>query len=105
MENYYNFKTPKDILNKFQNTSFFKNSIMLGIIQNNWSNIIGEKMKDYCFPVEIKNNDLFVNCYHQGWINTLQFQKESILGNIEKITQNKTIKNIVFRFSVNVARK
>ncbi len=58
-------------------------------LKKKWKEIIGEQLYDHTYPVKLEKNTLYINCDHQGWINTMQFYKKEILENIKKTFNNE----------------
>lgn len=83
-KNYFNINTLHNMLNKHVNSTYYGYEIKLEMIRSNWKEIIGDKLCEETMPVKLFKNTLYVNCVHQGLINTLLFYKDIILSNLQK---------------------
>lgn len=85
----------------FKNSSYISD-FKIAKIQNNWENIVGEQLSGHTKPSKLVNNILYVNCDHQGWINTMQFFKKEIFIKIKDIFNGDiNINDIRFIFKIN----
>jgi predicted nucleic acid-binding Zn ribbon protein len=93
----------KEILNNILKENRFAPELKISKLKKKWLEIVGGELEKHITPVDIKKDVLFVNCDHQGWINTLQFFKSDILDNISKFFENEiVIKDIKFIFNKNI---
>lgn len=77
----------------------FSYDLSVSRIYNKWNLIIGDRLCQFTRPSSIYKNVLFVDCNHQGWVQTLQFHKKNILANIYLYFDDlKKIKDIRFRY-------
>jgi predicted nucleic acid-binding Zn ribbon protein len=76
------------------------NSFEVSKIQRAWNEIVGDQPGSFTKPYAIWDGVLYVGCSHQGWVQTLQFQKDKILSGInEKKVTDIELKDIFFKFS------
>ena len=66
---------------------------LMGSIENEWEKIVGEKISKSTKIIKIEKKTLYIKSKNPAWKQELQYQKETILKNIEKHT--KEIKNII----------
>lgn len=74
----------KDIIDDIFKQSRILSDFRIIRLKKFWKEIIGKQLYKHTTPVKIDRTTLVINCDHQGWINTLQFYKKEILGNIKK---------------------
>lgn len=79
----------KNIIDDIFKKSYIFSDFKITRLKKKWKEIIGEQLYNHTNPVKLEKNTLFINCDHQGWINTLQFYKKEILDNIKKIFNNE----------------
>ena len=98
-KNYFNIKSIKDIINNLTTNSYFSYEYKLNVLKNNWEKVVGEKLYNQTEPFKLYKTTLYVNCVHQGLINTLLFYKDIILSKIqENFNDRIVIKEIIFKF-------
>lgn len=98
-KNYYNIITMKDLVKKMTAKSYDGYEIKLNMIKNKWHLIIGDKLSGQTAPVKLYKTTLYVNCIHQGMINTLLFYKDIILNKIkEEFGDMILVDEIIFKF-------
>ena len=98
-----NFFLMKDVLKSIFNE---KNMPDLKIhrLKSKWIDIVGDNLSLHTYPARIQGLTLFINCDHQGWINTLQFYKEEIQKNIKIHFKDEIIINDI-KFVYNIKKK
>lgn len=60
--------------------------LILGELENNWENIVGERISKSTKIVKIENKTLFIKCKNPTWKNELQYQKKEILNKLNQET-------------------
>ena len=93
----------KDVLKSIFNE---KNMPDLNIhrLKSKWVNIVGDNLSLHTYPSRIQGSILFINCDHQGWINTLQFYKEEIQEKIKILFNDEIIINDI-KFVYNIKKR
>jgi hypothetical protein len=81
----------KEILNKILKDNRFTGEVKILKLKKYWLDIVGEELEKHITPIDIKKNILYINCDHQGWVNTLQFFKSDILDKIGQIFKEEII--------------
>lgn len=66
------------------------------ILENNWNDIVGDQIAQFSKPVYVKNNYLFINVFHYGWINELEKIKSFLLNKIKNSYDHEDLKGIRF---------
>lgn len=61
-----------------------------------WNECVGDTISKYSKPVDIKKNKLYVSVENAVWRYELSARKEEILERVNKVLQNKTIRDIIF---------
>jgi len=67
--------------------------LLFGTIQNEWGEIVGEKIAKATTIIKIEKNKLYIKCKNPTWKQEMQFQKKEILKNIKEHTKN--IKDLI----------
>ena len=60
--------------------------LIFGELENNWENIVGERISKSTKIVKIENKTLFIKCKNPTWKNELQYQKKEILKKLNQAT-------------------
>jgi len=60
--------------------------LIFGELENNWENIVGERISRATKIVKIENKTLFIKCKNPTWKNELQYQKKEILNKLNQET-------------------
>ena len=66
------------------------------ILENNWNSLAGDQIAQFSKPVYVKNNYLFINVFHYGWINELEKIKSFLLNKINDSYDSVELKGIHF---------
>ncbi|OHD05918.1 MAG: hypothetical protein A2086_06965 [Spirochaetes bacterium GWD1_27_9] len=87
----------QDLVKIAFNNTYYRSSLKVLLIKRKWIDIIGKKLFFHTSPEKMYNGILYVNCSHQGWIQTLQFYKNEIIENIQKYYNDIQVKEIIFK--------
>ena len=77
-------KLSQSILSLLKQKNF--SPLIFGELENNWENIVGEKISKSTKIVKIENKTLFIKCKNPTWKNELQYQKKEILNKLNQET-------------------
>ena len=66
------------------------------ILENNWNSLVGDQIAQFSKPAYMKNNYLFINVFHYGWINELEKIKPFLLNKINNSYDSVELKGIRF---------
>jgi predicted nucleic acid-binding Zn ribbon protein len=83
----------KQILDRLFGASKNKPDFDIVKLRKKWKEIVGNELVAHTKPIKISGNILYIKVDHQGWVNTLQFYKNDMIGNIKKEFQDKIIIN------------
>lgn len=98
MERSREFFLIKDIIFKSLNKDL-KSRFIVNIIDKNFNNIFGNRLKKYLVIEKFFNNKLYIKCKHQGFIQSLYINKAEILNKIDDLFEKKIkINDIILYF-------
>ena len=89
----------KDILPNSIYNNEYKYTFIMKLINNNWDEIIGLKLKDYTKPLYIKNKILYIGCKHSGIIQSLTNYNKEIISRLKERIKEININEIKYVYS------
>ena len=71
-----------------------ENSFIIGKMQADWKNVVGDQISKATYPTKIEKQKLYIKCKNSTWKTELIYQKNEIIKKINK-NQSITIKEII----------
>lgn len=78
-------KSVGDLINELVKQRDWQSGLSEGEIFLKWRDVVGEEIALRCEPVEIKNENLVIQCSSTAWATQLNLVKREVLETIQKI--------------------
>jgi hypothetical protein len=63
----------------------------------NWQQIVGKKLSYHSAPIDIKNNSLYIEVDHPGWLQLFQFNGPQIIKKIRSLYSQLDIHSLKYK--------
>ena len=75
----------KNIIKRVIKSNQYQFKTQVYLLDKHWKKIVGSRLYPLCMPHNIYKKRLYINCRHQGLVQTLQFYKKDILDKIKTL--------------------